>query len=107
MFSLLEDVADLPPLQVKAKARLDRAILRHLMDSGSWVRVEDLEDAIYGHRDDGGPLTSLPCIRTIICRDIRKHLRPGFYIEGAHFSGYRLVVDESAFLDRIQEALVA
>ena len=109
MFSLLEDVADLPPLHMKASPRHDRVVLRHLMETPGWVSTKEIEDLIWGDEEDGGPLESAVSI-AVVMHHLRRCLKDGFEIEsemGRGSRGYRLVVDESAILAGIQRALVA
>ena len=106
MFTLISDVADLPTSGQRAP-RLSEIILRHLMDLGRNVTAEELENAIYAGREDGGALTSRGIVQTVISRDIRPYLKPGFGVVGYHFEGYRLEVSESVILERVAEALAA
>ena len=109
MFALLEDVADLPPLHMKASPRHDRVILRHLMDTGGWVSTSEIADVVWGPDEDGGPLNTGDSIAVVVLC-IRKKLRPGFHIEsqmGRGSFGYRLTVDEEVVLDLVAKALAA
>lgn len=130
MINLLSDVADLEPLRISAKhieiaddgtlrlrggryrydprcsMRHDRAILRHLMDAGGWVTFEELEEVIWGSREDGGPPATRSAIAATISH-LRDRLRPGFSIESRHHWGYRLTVDETTLLAFIARGLAA
>lgn len=109
MFSLLEDVADLPPLRMKASPRHDRVILRHLMDRSGWLSTREIEDLVWGDEEDGGPLETGVSIAVVI-HHIRSSLKPGFEIEsqmGRGSRGYRLVADEAVILERIAQAIAA
>lgn len=109
MISLLSDAAVLPPLGLFTHARHDRVILRHLMDTGTWVSTQEMAEVIWGHREDGGPLNARDSVAVLVGA-LRKRLRPGFHIEsmmGRGSFGYRLVVDETVILDRIARTLAA
>ena len=81
--TLLDDVAYqglLTPSQ--------RIILRHLIDAIWPASLVEMMDALYGHREDGGPIDST--LRTHI-DNTRKRLRPSFFIECFHGMGWRLL----------------
>ena len=88
----------------------ERRVLRHLMDSGTWVSRDSLIDAMYGHREDGGPLCADNTLSVHIHR-IRKALQPGFYIAVAWGHGYRIEATEEALvgtlLSQVSEKLAA
>ena len=88
----------------------EKAVLRHLMDSGSWVSCDELSEVLWGLDDDGGPDWSGETIRVLIYR-LRERLRDGFLIESRYGRGYRFVVTEEAFVEllgrSVSEALAA
>lgn len=88
-----------------------QALLRHLMDSGTWSSTRELAEAIWGSDDDQPENINL--ISVLIC-NLRKKLRPGFRIEsrsGRASWGYRLVIEEEALeqilLEGVARALAA
>jgi hypothetical protein len=61
---------------------------------GEWIRIPALELMLYGHRGDGGPLTSRKTL-SVYANVLRPRLRPyGLTIEGMrsgeHSGAYRL-----------------
>lgn len=68
-------------------------LLRHLIDHyGERLRKDELVDAVFGHREDGGPISVRGNIRVLVCR-LRKKLRPGWEIYSRKRRGFWLVYD--------------
>lgn len=57
----------------------EAVVLRHLMDRGIANR-DQLVDALYGHREDGGPLTAPKLVDFYVYR-IRRWLNPGWTLQ--------------------------
>lgn len=110
MITLLEDVADLPPVCWPKNARCDRIILRSLIDAQGWVSRSRLVDAIWGDREDGGPENTRNILDVRVCY-LRRQLRPGFHIESDHNHHLRLAVEqdtlEQLMLKRVAGTLAA
>ena len=87
MLNLLKDFLH-HPLQTR---RRGRRILRHLIDSSHLVTFEELIDLIWGHQEDGGPLTAENGLKVEISQ-IRKNLKPGVRIKSYFGRGYRLEI---------------
>ena len=90
MFVLLEDVADFSVRQ-GPRARYAKKILRHLMDNGGWVLRCEIEDLLWGDREDGGPDNTQDGVDVVIWK-LRGRLHVGFSIESRGSRGCRLVV---------------
>lgn len=92
---------------VRAFPEHGRTILRHLIDAGGWCSEAELTNAVWGHREDGGPEDSL---NAVLYR-LRGHLKDGFHIENRYGHGWRLVVDwelfEDAAIRGVREALAS
>jgi len=71
-----------------------KQVLRHLMDNfGRHVTNDELIHVLYGHDDEGGPLTAENIIRLHVTH-LRKRLRPGWSIENVRHKCYQLVYRE-------------
>ena len=100
MFNLLTDVVKKPE-KLQPKQQL---ILRHLMDTGRPVTIEELFKVLWGEPEDGGPLAFNKNIQVHISR-IRRQLRPGFQIIPNWKGQYQFVVSRKTIVDRIAKAI--
>ena len=55
---------------------------------GIFVPPAELQEALYGEREDGGPLTAEGIVRNVVHR-VRRKL-PGLNIETKYYFGYRI-----------------
>jgi len=87
---LLGDVTNKPVTGQEAM------LLRHLMDiAPRKVATESLVDALYGHREDGGPESALNQVRVLV-HYLSKKLKPAFCIDGRYSrNGYSLKFTET------------
>ena len=83
---------------VRAMPEQERILLRHLMDAGGWVSLEELAGALFGHREDGGTECERNSVNVILSR-LRGHLKPGLFLECRYGHGWRLVMDWETFED--------
>ena len=55
-------------------------LVRHFLDTSRSLTLDELANAFYGHREDGGPLYAIECVHCAI-ETARKHLRDGWTIK--------------------------